>query len=301
MLFILGVVIGIPIGAGILYGVMQGTISRQKRELADSQRQIQDLERTRESRLRETVKSLQADYQQQLDEQMRATSQQHESQIQSLESTHARELREQAATHDAQLKAAQSAHQNELEAIATKQEQRQPSPPPVEPSATDRQEPSPPPTQLSNPDRAVVEAKATAPLEAAALLSKITTLGHVARPSAIPELARHAQHASADVRARVAEALRQINATHAHAPSVQATIPPLTTLSRDSDPSVRRLAIQALGEVPSQKVLPIIRRALRDSSPQVVKAATAQMERLKFYRAAPPPRKKSFKPPQSKP
>ncbi|MEB3359297.1 MAG: HEAT repeat domain-containing protein [Synechococcales bacterium] len=299
MLLIVGLVIGFIIGAAILYGVQQGTISRQKQELDEKQRTIQELERNRESRLRETVKSLQADYQKQLDAQMQAASQQHESQVRALETAHADELRQQEQTYTAQIQATQAAHQEELEAIATDLEvQPEPLPSPSSLPEPEPPEASPPPTTPAVLNAATVQARAPISHDLAPLLAKLTTLGHLARPSSIPELARHAQHPSADVRAGVAAALRQINATHAHAPSVQATISPLTTLSRDADPSVRRLAIQALGEVPSQKVVPIIRQALRDPNPQVVKAANAQMERLKFYRTAPPPRKKSFKPPQ---
>ena len=63
----------------------------------------------------------------------------------------------------------------------------------------------------------------------------------------------------------------------------QKAIPVLGKLSQDSDPSIRKIAIEALGNIQSSQVLPFIRQALRDTDSDVIKAASIAISKFKSY------------------
>lgn len=89
-------------------------------------------------------------------------------------------------------------------------------------------------------------------------------------------------------------AYRPVNA------QVQQAIEMLGQLSRDFEASVRQAAVESLGTIPSQWVIPFLQMALRDADAEVVKTASAALERYKFYPAR-HPHSKTVKKPQQKP
>lgn len=61
----------------------------------------------------------------------------------------------------------------------------------------------------------------------------------------------------------------------------------LGELSLDRDATVRQAAVAAIGNIPSAEAIPYLERALRDSDSDVVGAASAAIDRYKFYPPAP--------------
>ena len=114
-------------------------------------------------------------------------------------------------------------------------------------------------------------------------IATIEMLGRSKRVSAIDQLSKQVAQAAPEGRQAIAQALGQIVSANPQSPALQRTIPPLTKLSQDSKPTVRQAAIEALGNIPSTKVVPIVKRALRDPDTKVIKAANQAMEKLKPF------------------
>ena len=101
--------------------------------------------------------------------------------------------------------------------------------------------------------------------------------------STIPQLLGYAQHQNDRVREQLAIALGKIASTNGLRTEIQQAIPTLAKLSQDSNPQVRQDAVKALGEIKSEKVIPFLQRALRDSNYAVVRSATVALEKFKSY------------------
>lgn len=114
-------------------------------------------------------------------------------------------------------------------------------------------------------------------------LTTIQMLGRSKRVSAIGQLSKQVQQANPEGREAIAIALGQIIAANPHSPVIQRAIPSLTTLSQDMKPGVRQAAIEALGSIPSAKVVSVVKRALRDPDSKVIKAANQAMDALKPF------------------
>ena len=114
-------------------------------------------------------------------------------------------------------------------------------------------------------------------------MATIEMLGRSKRVSAIDQLSKQVAQADTEGRQAIAQALAHIVAANSQSPVLQRAIPPLTKLSQDVKPSVRQVAIEALGNIPSAKAVPVVKRALRDPDAKVIKIANQAMEKLKPF------------------
>jgi HEAT repeats/HEAT repeat len=120
------------------------------------------------------------------------------------------------------------------------------------------------------------------------ITAKIAMWGQLANPKYIPQILGYANHPDASVREQVATGLGQIaaaNAIHAYTPLV---MPILEQLSRDRHLNTRYKAIVALGQIKSERVIPILTSALREPSSKLVKAASNALNKMKCYAPSEP-------------
>jgi hypothetical protein len=118
------------------------------------------------------------------------------------------------------------------------------------------------------------------------LSNKIATWGQLANPQYIPQLLQYTNHPSPSVREGVAKALGQIATArdiHTYLPQV---ISILDSLSHDRHLETRYQAIVTLGQIKSDRAIPTLTAALHNPCSKLAKAASAALERLKYY--APP-------------
>lgn len=99
----------------------------------------------------------------------------------------------------------------------------------------------------------------------------------------IPKLVAYTTHPDSIIRANVASALGQIAAHQPTRGEVERLIPILGKLSQDSNIQVKQFAVQALGSIRSQKVLPYLQQALLSPSGSVMKAANDALQNLKLH------------------
>jgi hypothetical protein len=88
------------------------------------------------------------------------------------------------------------------------------------------------------------------------------------------QIITHLNNADSPTRQQIAQQLGQLATSSQPRTERQRIINSLIQLSQDSSASVRQTAIQALGTMRSPKVIPTLKRALRDVNPAVVKAAS---------------------------
>ncbi|MGG6267614.1 HEAT repeat domain-containing protein [Leptolyngbya sp. AN03gr2] len=98
----------------------------------------------------------------------------------------------------------------------------------------------------------------------------------------VSKLMQYTTHADPMVRGNVAIALGQIARQNSGRSEVERSIPVLGKLTQDSDLKVRQYAVQALGEIRSEKVLPYLQKALQSPSGSVMKAANGAIQNLKL-------------------
>ncbi|UBF25314.1 HEAT repeat domain-containing protein [Kovacikia minuta CCNUW1] len=110
---------------------------------------------------------------------------------------------------------------------------------------------------------------------------KIQRLGQSGQINQVAYIVRYANHPDRQVRSAVAKALG-ILAINWRGTVVEGIIPVLGKLSRDSKPEVRLAAVEALGNIRSDQVLPWLQRAQQSSEGTVRKAATTSLQRLKL-------------------
>lgn len=116
------------------------------------------------------------------------------------------------------------------------------------------------------------------------LTAEIVAAGNSAHLSAIPQLIGYAKHQDHHVREQLAASLGKIATLNSLRTEVKQAIPTLGQLSHDCDPNVRQQAIEALGMIKSDQVIPILQQALRDSNYAVVRSANAALNKFKSYR-----------------
>ncbi len=97
----------------------------------------------------------------------------------------------------------------------------------------------------------------------------------------LPQLRQLADHADAQVRQEVAEHLIKLTEQRKLRTELKPVIPVLGRLSQDAISQVRTQAVQALGQIQSFQVLPFLRRALKDASPEVTQAAAIAIRQVK--------------------
>lgn len=103
----------------------------------------------------------------------------------------------------------------------------------------------------------------------------------------LAKLMQYATHSDAIVRSHVATSLGRIVSAHPMRGDVERSIPVLGKLTNDSDVKVRVYAVQSLGTIRSQEVLPYLERALRSPSGSVTKAANRALQNLKLQYGKP--------------
>jgi hypothetical protein len=316
---ILGLIFGILIGAGIAYMVLKGAIAQRDQEIQQHKRTISDLEQSHESRLRDTVKSLQTDYQRQADQKTAALSQQYETQIQALKQQVTKLQAASVQPKEVQPKEVQpkpAPSPNQPQAARSQSSTATPSPavPASDPSkaaSTDQEKPAvSSATQPKDEPSAPVQPPAASTFKSAPaaldieqrqnLVNSVLSMGESKSASHLPELKRLAMFPSSEVREAAATAIRSVAEANPGSPVMQQAVPVLGKLSQEPDPTVRCVSVSALGDVPSYKAIPFVRRSLRDSDMRVVKAANEAISRFKYYRGTSKPtksKKKNFRSP----
>ncbi|MBD1854622.1 MULTISPECIES: HEAT repeat domain-containing protein [Leptolyngbya] len=104
----------------------------------------------------------------------------------------------------------------------------------------------------------------------------------------LAKLMQYATHSDVIVRSHVATSLGRIVSAHPMRGDVERSIPVLGKLTNDSDVKVRVYAVQSLGSIRSQEVLPYLEQALRSPSGSVTKAANRALQNLKLQYGKPP-------------
>ena len=112
------------------------------------------------------------------------------------------------------------------------------------------------------------------------LCENVTAWGESGQAKSIGQLNRYTKHQNADVRRLVASGLGKIAASNSMRAEIERLIPTLGKLSQDSKPEVRQAAVEALGMIKSDKVLPFLQRALKDAVGDVRKSANASIAKL---------------------
>ena len=101
------------------------------------------------------------------------------------------------------------------------------------------------------------------------------------------------------MREATATAIKTIAISNSGSFAIQQVAPVLGKLSQDPDPTVRCAAVTALGQIPSYKSMPFVRRSLRDSDMRVVKAANEAIGRFRYVQRESQkpsqPKKKNFR------
>ncbi|MBD0344835.1 MAG: HEAT repeat domain-containing protein [Coleofasciculus sp. Co-bin14] len=125
------------------------------------------------------------------------------------------------------------------------------------------------------------------------LAEKLIALGYSGQVAYIPQIITYTTYPDSQIRQSVASALGTIAAFQGIKPEIKRVIPLLGKLSRDPDPLLRQSAVEALGKIKSERVISLLRQALRDANLNVVKAASAALSKFKLYSMS--PGKKSVK------
>lgn len=263
-LFVLGIVLGLVIGAGLMYWTMQQKIDQQRRNVRQNSRSMEELARSHDLRVEETVNTLRQDYQHKLDQQTQQLTAQHQAEMQRLQADYQQQL--DAMQQRTEMAIAQSTVQ----------------PLPIEGSGA----PSPDLTStLLTSQTHLVEPSSPAIAErpTSELSDLLIKLGNAGNPGHIPLLVKYTSDPNSQIRSQVATSIGQIMAFKVVRSEGDAALSALNRLSRDPHPSVRLAAVEALGKIKSTKVIPMLKLALRDSHTEVVKSASLAISQFKFY------------------
>jgi type II secretory pathway pseudopilin PulG len=245
----LALIIGILIGAAIVYLLLQRTLQQRERALQQSRRQLTQLEQEHKQLLSRVPPQSQADYENKLADIIERYQDEANEQLNALR-----------AEYEARIAVIEHALPGPVPDGL--------NPPASETSAAAAAPPIPDPwTELATESR-------SAPVEAAPAAVPAAT-------AATPwgDLARQLPGMSPDERQQAALALGQEMALNRRAAA--SALAGLSKLTKDPDPTVRLSAVRALQQTASPKAVPMLRQALRDPDSQVVAAATAALERFK--------------------
>lgn len=291
---IIGIIIGLLVGAGLVYLWLKAQLDRKTKELQQSHRVLEEVSREQEARRQDLVRSLQADYQKQLDAQAQTLTQSHQAKVNALAVESQKQLDEQiqalTQAHDVKVRSLQA----EIAHLTAQLENVSPAPPEAPPEAIangdhgDGDHGDSPSPELANPP--VERVPTTPPVSPAVdLQQRLVALGQSGQLANSSSIACHASSPDPAIREQVAVSLGQLVASRMVGTDVRRIIPVLDRLSRDARFQVRCAAVESLGQIRSEQVIPILERSRRDSHPQVVKAASWAIAKFKFFRQAPPP------------
>lgn len=303
---LLGIVIGIGIGAIGVYFTLKTKLAQQDYALKQTRKTLEDREKGFEARLQATVKSLQADYQKQLafkTEELRQSYEANSVVVEPSSYPDAAPSSVAEAPADAppepeglELQPAQSAKRfaaTEYEAMSVPivvPTLRSPN----EVNSSDRPSSLPlpmPPSSSSSPTppSPTVQNGQPAALSQPVNLGKtLMAWGYSGQINLIPVLIGYAYNSDSHLRGLAASALGQIAAAQPIRIESLRAISVLERLSRDVDSSVRRAAVEALGKFSSEKVISPLKLALRDVDPDVVRSASDAIANFKHYRVRRP-------------
>ncbi|MGL5061913.1 MAG: HEAT repeat domain-containing protein [Microcoleus sp.] len=129
-------------------------------------------------------------------------------------------------------------------------------------------------------------------------------LPQIAKPApnyySVAQLMSCVQSQNADDRKFAAVSLGRMAAANALRSDGQRAIETLGKLTQDANYEVRLAAVEALGTIKSEKVIPLLQKALRDSNSAVAKSASAALNKFKFYPRTPDPKPKNIDPKKPK-
>lgn len=103
----------------------------------------------------------------------------------------------------------------------------------------------------------------------------------------LPQLMGCVQSEDKETRKFAASALGKMAAANALRSEGQRAIETLGKLAQDIHPEVREAAVEALAMIKSEKVIPLLQKALRDIDSGVAKSASAALNKFKFYPRTP--------------
>lgn len=262
MSFVIGLIVGLGLGAAIAYFLTSKKVAAQSATVQDLQRQLALAESEHDRRLREATAQLRQDY-----------------------AAQAQTAAPKSAASASQPPAATTAHPPTGATTAANTAAPPPSMVPTEPLP--KPDPQPPKPVVSSPP---VTATSPAPTPQAIAQSPsvpdqprrptskaLETSVRISDPNAVLAAS---YSPDAETRSEVARAIAQILPTSG-AQAQARWFPVLGRLARDADPTVRLAAIQALRQVKSAKRLPLLQRALKDTNPAVVAAANAIIDQTK--------------------
>ncbi|AFZ16432.1 PBS lyase HEAT-like repeat protein [Allocoleopsis franciscana PCC 7113] len=137
-----------------------------------------------------------------------------------------------------------------------------------------------PPTDAENTAQSV---NPTTSKKTEDITEKVIAMGKSNQVAYIPQLTEYVSHSDSRIRELVASTLGNIAATQSQKSEVSRAIHLLGKLSRSPEPSVRQSAVEALGKIKNESVIPYLKQALRDANPNVVKLASTALNKFKFY------------------
>ncbi|UNU22693.1 HEAT repeat domain-containing protein [Microcoleus vaginatus] len=109
----------------------------------------------------------------------------------------------------------------------------------------------------------------------------------------LPQLMGCVQSQDKETRKFAASSLGKMAAANALRAESQRAIETLGKLAQDIHPDVREAAVEALAMIKSEKVIPLLQKALRDIDSGVAKSASAALNKFKFYPRTPPAKPKN--------
>ncbi len=276
-ILIVTAVVSLAAGIAISYWLMEKRLAKQKLEHKKQASQaISKAERSHESRMQQRIESVRSEYESQLQE-----SRQIIAQSESLQSQYEREL-EENRQKIAQLERASEERSQEITKFLGQQyeimwkqvqlaELAQ-----IEQEKKKRRSPVEEVTSMS-PGSTIRTTQETSLPE---LYQNVTAWGESSQTKSIGQLTRYTNHQNGDVRRLVASGLGKIAASNSMKAEIERLIPTLGKLSQDAKPEVRQAAVEALGVIKSDKVLPFLQRALNDAVGDVRKSANASIRKL---------------------
>jgi gas vesicle protein len=115
------------------------------------------------------------------------------------------------------------------------------------------------------------------------LSNKILALGNSGKSASLLQLKNYLYHDDVQIRSLVAIAIGNIAESCSIQGQIQPTLFMLEKLSKDPNSLVRYYAIEAIDKIKSERVIPLLQIALKDTDPEVVKCASKILNRFKGY------------------
>jgi hypothetical protein len=299
------------IGVVVVFWFLQRKINHQKQQ---TRKTFESLETHHETQLRETLVSLEEKHQTQLAREMVEVRKQLEARLQeaiaSLQASQPTPAPQAAETPEKAVPTQPTASEPPEEIppqIVTRHIDRSTALPEAERQdqipEEERQEQTPEESVAQPSQEQPEQPPAEQPLhfshpKTQALGEEIRAMGDSARVTDIPRLIQHASHSESRIRQLAAASIGRIASSQGVKAEVQRAIPVLGNLCQDPDAAVRQSAVEALGQIKSEKAIPFLKLALRDSDSDVVKVASDAISHFKFYSVTPAQKSPPKSPPK---